>query len=125
MAGERLHPPGWTEISAVCTDAAYRGEGLATRLVRAVGAGIKSRGETPFLHVVATNTNAIRLYEQLGFVVRRRATFHAVHVPGLTYGVIATLPAACPRTNPRPYAPTRPHFPSRTLLSPMDSRWGQ
>jgi hypothetical protein len=25
MAGERLHPPGWTEISAVCTDAAWRG----------------------------------------------------------------------------------------------------
>jgi ribosomal protein S18 acetylase RimI-like enzyme len=82
MAGERLHPPGWTEISAVCTDAAYRAEGLATRLVRAVGAGIKARGETPFLHVVATNTNAIRLYEQLGFVIRRRSTFEAVRVPG-------------------------------------------
>jgi hypothetical protein len=27
MAGERLHPPGWTEISAVCTDEAYRGQG--------------------------------------------------------------------------------------------------
>ena len=36
MAGERLHPPGWTEISAVCTDADYRGQGLATRLVHAV-----------------------------------------------------------------------------------------
>jgi ribosomal protein S18 acetylase RimI-like enzyme len=83
MAGERLHPPGWTEISAVCTDAAHRGEGLATRLVRAVGAGIKGRGEKPFLHVVATNTNAIRLYEQLGFVVRRRNTFRAVRVPDL------------------------------------------
>ncbi len=82
MAGERLHPPGWTEISAVCTDASYRGAGLATRLVRAVGAGIKARGETPFLHVLATNTNAIQLYEQLGFVVRRRATFQAVRVPG-------------------------------------------
>jgi ribosomal protein S18 acetylase RimI-like enzyme len=81
MAGERLHPPGWTEISAVCTDAAYRGEGLATRLVRAVGAGIKARREAPFLNVVATNTNAIRLYEQLGFVVRRRATFRALRVP--------------------------------------------
>ena len=35
MAGERLHPPGFTEISAVCTDAAYRGTGSASRLVRA------------------------------------------------------------------------------------------
>jgi GNAT superfamily N-acetyltransferase len=86
MAGERLHPTGWTEISAVCTDAAHRGQGLATRLVRAVGAGIKARGETPFLHAAATNTNAIRLYEQLGFVVRRRATFQAVRVPGVEHG---------------------------------------
>ena len=30
MAGERLHPPGWTEISAVCTDVEHRGHGLAT-----------------------------------------------------------------------------------------------
>jgi hypothetical protein len=29
MAGERMHPPGWTEISAVCTDPAYRGQGLS------------------------------------------------------------------------------------------------
>jgi ribosomal protein S18 acetylase RimI-like enzyme len=82
MAGERLHPPGWTEISAVCTDAALRGQGLGTRLVRAIGAGIKRRGETPFLHAAATNTNAIRLYEQLGFVLRRRAVFQAVRAPG-------------------------------------------
>ncbi|WP_245663730.1 GNAT family N-acetyltransferase [Nocardia arthritidis] len=47
MAGERLRPPGWTEISAVCTDAEFRGRGFATRLVRAVGAGIRARDETP------------------------------------------------------------------------------
>ncbi|WP_147102208.1 GNAT family N-acetyltransferase, partial [Pseudonocardia sulfidoxydans] len=44
MAGERLHPPGWTEISAVCTHPDHRGQGLATRLVRAVGHGIRERG---------------------------------------------------------------------------------
>ena len=65
----------------MCTDSNYRGQGLATRLVRAIGAGIKARGETPFLHAVATNTNAIRLYEQLGFVLRRRPTFQALRVP--------------------------------------------
>jgi ribosomal protein S18 acetylase RimI-like enzyme len=70
MAGERMHPPGWTEISAVCTDPAYRGQGLASRLVRAVAAGIVARGETPFLHALASNTNAIRLYESMGFEVR-------------------------------------------------------
>ena len=50
MAGERLRPPGWTEISAVCTDPAWRGHGLASRLTRAVAACIVARGETPFLH---------------------------------------------------------------------------
>jgi ribosomal protein S18 acetylase RimI-like enzyme len=75
MAGERLHPPGWTEISAVCTDPGHRGQGLATRLVRAVAAGIRARGETPFLHTAAANTTAIRLYESIGFTIRRPTTF--------------------------------------------------
>jgi ribosomal protein S18 acetylase RimI-like enzyme len=75
MAGERLRPPGWTEISAVCTDPAWRGHGLASRLTRAVAAGITARGETPFLHAVTTNVSAIRLYKELGFAVRREVTF--------------------------------------------------
>lgn len=75
MAGERMHPPGWTEISAVCTDPGFRGHGLATGLVRAVAYGIRERGETPFLHTSAANTAAIRLYESIGFRLRRRTTF--------------------------------------------------
>ncbi len=66
MAGERMHPTGATEISAVCTDPAHRGQGLAGRLVLAVAHGIRERGELPFLHASASNTGAIRLYEQLG-----------------------------------------------------------
>lgn len=81
MAGERLHPPGWTEISAVCTDAGFRGQGLGTRLVLAVAAGIRDRGETPFLHAAAANTGAIRLYESLGFRLRARPVFTSVRVP--------------------------------------------
>lgn len=81
MAGERMHPPGWTEISAVCTDAEHRGQGLATRLVLAVAAGIRARGETPMMHASADNTYAIRLYESLGFRLRRRSEFLAVRVP--------------------------------------------
>ena len=73
MAGERQHPPGWVEISAVCTDPAFRGQGLASRLILAVSAGIKERGEVPFLHALASNTNAVRLYESLGFTVRHRS----------------------------------------------------
>ncbi|MFH8342094.1 GNAT family N-acetyltransferase [Streptomyces sp. AM6-12] len=81
MAGERLRPPGWTEISAVCTDAGVRGQGLAGRLIRAVAHGIRERGDTPFLHTGAKNTDAIRLYESLGFRLRRTTSFLAARVP--------------------------------------------
>jgi ribosomal protein S18 acetylase RimI-like enzyme len=81
MAGERLRPPGWTEISAVCTDASYRGQGLGTRLVLAVAHGIRQRGETPFMHAAAENTTAIRLYESLGFRLRRKVTFQGIQIP--------------------------------------------
>lgn len=82
MAGERLHPPGWAEISAVCTDPDHRGQGLGTRLILAVAAGIRARGDRPFLHAAGTNTNAIRLYESLGFRLRRKVDFLAVRLPG-------------------------------------------
>ncbi|MET7860641.1 GNAT family N-acetyltransferase [Streptomyces sp. NPDC005318] len=81
MAGERLRPSGWSEISGVCTDETVRGQGLAGRLVRAVAHEIRERGEMPFLHAAATNTNAIRLYESLGFRLRRRTSFLSVVVP--------------------------------------------
>jgi ribosomal protein S18 acetylase RimI-like enzyme len=74
MAGERLRFDGWTEISAVCTAPPQRGHGMASRLVGALIAGIQHRSERAFLHVLTTNTDAIRLYEELGFRVRRRLT---------------------------------------------------
>jgi len=70
MTGERLHPTGYTEISAVCTDTEARKRGLATRLVRAIAAGIEARNERPILHVLAENHSAIRVYEALGFEIR-------------------------------------------------------
>lgn len=83
MAGERLQPAGWSEISAVCTDASVRGQGMATRLVRAVGAVIRDRGDVPFLHTGSHNTPAMRLYEHLGFVVRTRTEFAEFRSPEL------------------------------------------
>jgi ribosomal protein S18 acetylase RimI-like enzyme len=74
MAGERLRFDGWTEISGVCTMPTHRGRGLASRLVSAIMAGIQLRSHRPFLHVLSTNWSAIRLYDELGFRVRRRAT---------------------------------------------------
>jgi ribosomal protein S18 acetylase RimI-like enzyme len=81
MAGERLHPPGYTEISAVCTDEAWRGHGFGSRLTLAVAAGIRARGEVPFLHAIATNVTAIRLYGQLGFRLRQPTMFRAARLP--------------------------------------------
>ena len=81
MAGERLRPAGYTEISAVCTDPDWRGQGFATALVLSVAAGIRRRGETPMMHAAASNTNAIRLYESLGFHLRRTLTFDLYRVP--------------------------------------------
>lgn len=82
MIGERLHPPGWTEISAVCTHPDHQGRGYAARLVRAAAAAITARGERPFLHVASDNDRAIALYERLGFRVRREVTFRGYRVPG-------------------------------------------
>jgi ribosomal protein S18 acetylase RimI-like enzyme len=69
MGGTRFALPEYTEISAVCTHPSYQGQGLATRLIRAVAAHIIPTGHTPFLHAAATNTNAIRLYKSLGFTL--------------------------------------------------------
>ena len=68
MAGERLRPaPGIVEVSGVCTDPAYRGQGLAGRLIRQVMAGHRARGASSFLHSYADNAGAIALYRSLGF----------------------------------------------------------
>jgi ribosomal protein S18 acetylase RimI-like enzyme len=74
MAGQRFHPDGWTEISAVCTKPDHRGQGLASRLMGALVAGIQRRSERAFLHVMTTNMQAIGLYEALGFRVRQHVT---------------------------------------------------
>ena len=72
MAGERFRVPGFVEISAVCTHPEARGRGLAAALTLDVAGAIRRRGEEPFLHVLEENHAAIRLYEKLGFVLRRR-----------------------------------------------------
>ena len=78
MAGERFQLDGWTEISAVCTRPDHRGRRLASQLIGALVASIELRSQRVFLHVLSTNTGAIRLYEKLGFRVRQSSTMTVV-----------------------------------------------
>ncbi|VVE25543.1 GCN5 family acetyltransferase [Pandoraea eparura] len=78
MAGERMHFDGHVEISAVCVDPAWRGRGLAAKLVRVLTHDIRQRSETPFLHVLCHNQTAINVYEQLGFELRRTFVFSLI-----------------------------------------------
>ena len=74
MAGQRMSVPGFVEVSAVCTHPDSRGRGYARTLMSTVMQDILQRGSTPFLHVLADNLSAIRVYEGLGFKLRRK--FH-------------------------------------------------
>ncbi len=74
MAGERLKVPGYAEVSAICTHPEHTGHGYARILTTEVMQRIRSRGETPFLHVREDNVRAIELYQRLGF--RQRVLLH-------------------------------------------------
>jgi ribosomal protein S18 acetylase RimI-like enzyme len=75
MAGERLAVPGMREVSGVCTHPDHRGRGLAAALTRIVARRIQDEGDTPFLHVFADAAGPIRLYERLGFTMRRTLAY--------------------------------------------------
>jgi ribosomal protein S18 acetylase RimI-like enzyme len=72
MAGERMKPANYTEITAVCVHPDHRGRGYAQLLLGAVGRQISARGEIPFLHVFSSNDSAIALYRRQGMEIRRR-----------------------------------------------------
>jgi ribosomal protein S18 acetylase RimI-like enzyme len=72
MAGERMKPANFTEITAVCVHPDHRGRGYAQLLLGAVSRQIVARGEQPFLHVFSENAAAIALYRRQGMEIRRR-----------------------------------------------------
>jgi predicted GNAT family acetyltransferase len=72
MAGERMKPGNFTEMTAVCVHPDHRGRGYAQALLAAIGRQIDARGEIPFLHVFSNNTSAIALYQRQGMRIRRR-----------------------------------------------------
>ena len=72
MAGERMLPcVGLAEVSGVCTWPEFQGQGLGRRLILHVMAGLRARGDRPYLHTYADNAGAIALYRKLGFRERR------------------------------------------------------
>ncbi len=73
MAGQRMHVPGYREISAVCTHPDFQGRGYARMLVSRLVAERRSSGDScrSFTSKEA-NERAQALYVGLGFVERAR-----------------------------------------------------
>jgi ribosomal protein S18 acetylase RimI-like enzyme len=72
MAGERMKPADYTEMTAICVHPDHRGRGYGQLLLGAVARQIVARGEIPFLHVFTSNTSAIALYRRQGMEIRRQ-----------------------------------------------------
>lgn len=75
IAGERMKMNNFTEVSAIITHPDHTGKGYAKQLTSHVVNNIFDEGKIPFLHVVESNLGAIKLYEKLGFITRRKMSF--------------------------------------------------
>ena len=78
MAGQRMHPEPYAEISAVCTHPDYLGRGYARQLIQQQAQRIRAGAGIPFLHVRSDNTGAIKLYHSLGFAIRREMSLYTI-----------------------------------------------
>jgi ribosomal protein S18 acetylase RimI-like enzyme len=78
MAGYRMHPGDFIEISAVCTRPGYLGRGYARTLILHLVRLIRTEHCTPFLHVRKDNKRAIEVYHQIGFVTRHEMTINFI-----------------------------------------------
>lgn len=75
ITGERMKMNDFTEVSAIITHPDHTGKGYAKQLIAHVVNRIFDQNKIPFLHVVESNIGAIKLYEKLGFVTRRKISF--------------------------------------------------
>jgi ribosomal protein S18 acetylase RimI-like enzyme len=78
MAGQRLNPLPYAEISAVCTHPDHLGKGYAKQLLLSQVQRIKAASGTPFLHVRNDNDRAIKVYENSGFSTRKEMYFYFI-----------------------------------------------
>lgn len=75
MIGERLGTESAQEMSAICTHPDFAGRGYARRLTAMLTNDTLRHGRLPFLHVSYENPRAKRLYERIGFRLRRDVPF--------------------------------------------------
>ncbi|HCT31236.1 MAG TPA: GNAT family N-acetyltransferase [Bacteroidales bacterium] len=75
VTGERMKMSSFTEISSVVAHPDHTGKGYAKQLVAHTADKIFSENKVPYLHVAENNIGAIKLYEKLGFVTRRKISF--------------------------------------------------
>ena len=81
MTGQRMHPFDYIEVSAVCTHPEHTGHGYATNLILRQVENIMAQSAIPFLHVKQENTNAIKLYNALGFSTRQEMFIYGIKKP--------------------------------------------
>lgn len=75
VTGERMKMDDYTELSAIVTHPEHTGKGYAKQLIVHASNKIFDESKIPYLHVADTNFNAIRLYEKLAFVTRKKISF--------------------------------------------------
>lgn len=75
VTGERMAMNDFVEVSAIVTHPTHTGKGFAKQLIAHTVTNILNRNQIPYLHVVESNYAAIKLYETLGFTVRRKMSF--------------------------------------------------
>jgi len=71
MATTRLRVPGAAEIGTIVTHKEHRRQGYATAVTSALVQALAQEEICVFLMVYQSNTQAISIYEQLGFVIAR------------------------------------------------------
>ncbi len=80
--------PHRAEIAKLMTAVAYRGKGVATQLMQAVQALALQHGRTHLLLDTASDSNAVSLYEKLGFIRAGEVPDFALTPHGVLTGTI-------------------------------------